>query len=90
MRVAVPVEAQDGGVVAQLPPTCVDDGLCQVLDGLPRMQVSRSCQDGRDVHGCRVALEHAVGEKDEPIARLQGYLLHASGAIALTFPASAI
>ena len=73
----MPVEAQDGGVVAQLPPTCMHDGLCQLLDGLPRMQVSTSRQEGRDVHRCRVALEHAIGEKDEPITRLQGYLLHA-------------
>ena len=77
-RTTVPVETDHRRVVAE------------VAAGLVRHRVTRACttpagalrgvgQGRRHVQGCRVALLHAVGEEDDPVAGFKGEGLDVEG-----------
>ena len=46
------------------------------MDDFAGMQVAGLAQGRGDVEACGVAFQHAVGDEDEPIAGLEGELLH--------------
>ena len=72
----MPVQAQRRRVVFELAPGRLEDGLDHVLHGFARMHLRFRQQDGVDVDVGDVALEHAVGEEDQPVARHERQRLH--------------
>src|SRR4051794_14375113 len=76
-RSAVPVKAQRRRVVAQLAVGGVEDDLREMLHGLARVQLATGGEDGCDVDALGVSLEHAVGEEQDPVARLERQRLNA-------------
>lgn len=67
----MPVEAQSGSVVVERSAGRLEDGLDEVLHGFPRVHLRAGRDHGLDVDAGPVALQDAVGEEDEAIARLQ-------------------
>src|SRR5690242_12051192 len=66
---AVPVEAERGRVIDEVPAGCGEDGLREVLYCLPRVEVGAAGDHGCDVDVAGVALQHAVGEEEQPVSR---------------------
>lgn len=64
---ALPVQADHGGVVLQDTLLGTQDGLGKGVNGLARVQVASVLDQGREVLGGGVALEHAVGDQDEAV-----------------------
>jgi transaldolase len=78
-RSAVPVEAEDGRVVAKLSTARFDHAPSQVLHRFARVQVPAGGQDRHGVDRGGVAFEHPVGEEDEAVARPHRELLDPVG-----------
>src|SRR5690242_16663310 len=66
-----PVDAQDGRVVGKDVARAVEDEISQCANRLARMQPPRVTDCLGEVEASRVALEHAVGQQDQPVAGLQ-------------------
>src|SRR5947209_1493620 len=65
---AMPIETQRRGVVAELATADFEDSPSEVLHRLTGMHVNAGGQDGADVHERGVALQHPVGDEDQPVA----------------------
>jgi hypothetical protein len=61
----------------------LQDRLGEVLNRLAGMHIDARGQDGGDVQARGVALQHAVGDEDQPVADLQRQRLHAVAASGL-------
>ena len=72
----MPIETQRRGVVAELATADFEDSPSEVLHRLTGMHVDAGGQDGTDVHKRGVALQHPVGDEDQPVANLQWQRLH--------------
>jgi hypothetical protein len=66
-----PVEDHDGGVVAEVAAGGAQDRRAECVDQLAGMQVAGVAEGVGDVEVAGVAFQHAVGDEDDPITRLQ-------------------
>jgi hypothetical protein len=78
---AVPVQAQHGGIVAECVAGRVEATVGQGADCLPRMQRPSLEDRGGKVDRVGISLEHAVGEEDHPVTRLQIEMTGAKGGV---------
>ena len=68
---AVPVDAEDGGVVSESAARCVQDATGEFLNDLSGVTVPGGSEGDADVYFGGVAFEVAVGDEQKPVAGLQ-------------------
>ena len=73
---AVPVENQDGGVVAEVACGRAEYRRAEFVDDFAGMEVAGLAEGSGDVEARSVAFQHAVGDEGEPIAGLERELLY--------------
>ncbi|KUN33223.1 hypothetical protein AQJ27_50750 [Streptomyces olivochromogenes] len=79
MADAVPAQAHDGRVVLQVVVVGVDDRRDQSAGGLVGMQRGGAHDQVRQIEAVGVALQRAVGQHHQPVARLQAQRLDPVG-----------
>src|SRR5215207_647106 len=67
----MPVKAHDRRVVSRRAASGLKYGMYEILHGFSRLHLRPRHHPCFDVHGCGVALRHAVGEKHESVTWLQ-------------------
>lgn len=82
-RPAVPVQAEHGGVVAQIAADDPQDGVAERVHDLAGMQVGGVAQRGVDVQIGGVPFEHPVGDEHDAVARFERERLQLDGSAGL-------
>lgn len=78
-RPAVPVEAEHGGVIAQVPAGDSEYGGAECMHDLARVQVGGVPERGVEVQIGGVPLEHPVRDEHDPVAGFERERLHLEG-----------